>query len=335
MNFITGASGFVGSYLAKKLIDRGEMVVSLKRPSTRMDLLGKYASQIKWYEGDILDVPSLEIAMKGVSKVFHCAAKISFDKKSRAIMYKVHAEGTANIVNVSLYHGIKKYLHVSSIAALPSPKHGETIDENSEWSTNPYPAHYGKSKFMAEREAYRAMTEGINTIIVNPGTIIGAGFWHEGSGSFFSNIHKGLPFYTDGVVGFVDVRDVVDCMIQLMDSDIKNDKFILSGYNESFKNFFTAIAQKMNRKAPQYKVNKVLGEIAIASDFLQTLFTEHTRMITSETIQLANLQANYDNSKIINALNYKFIPLDKTIKDTTEAFLQSVKLQKDFAVFEN
>lgn len=334
MNFITGASGFLGSYLAKKLINRGEKVISIRRPSTRLDLLGSYADQIVWHEGDILDVPSLEIAMQEATKVYHCAAKISFDHPQRAYMYKVHAEGTANIVNVSLYHRIKKLIHVSSISALPIPKHEELIDENADWSNNPYPLHYGKSKFMAEREAYRAMTEGIDTIIVNPSTIIGAGYWNEGGGNFFLNASKGYPFYTDGIVGFVDVRDVADCMIQLMNSEIKNEKFILSAENYSFQKFFAAVSTSLNKKEPTFRVSGLLGQVAIATDFFQSMLNGNNRLVTSETIKLANLKANYDHSKIVQALQYNFIPLQQTVVDTAKCFIASQKANKNYAVFD-
>ena len=118
MNFITGISGFLGSYLAKQLIDNGEQVIGIKRSHTRMDLLENYVDKIIWYDADILDIPSLEIAMKEATKVYHCAAKIGFEENTRASMYKVNAEGTANIVNVALSYKIKKMIHVSSVAAV-------------------------------------------------------------------------------------------------------------------------------------------------------------------------------------------------------------------------
>lgn len=334
MNFITGISGFVGSYLAKRLIDKGEPVIGIRRTNTRMDLLGKYADQIQWYTADILDIPSLEIAMKDATKVYHCAAKISFDKSEREQMYKVHAEGTANIVNVALQHKIKKFLHVSSVAALPAPKHDEMIDEKSEWSNNPYPAHYGKSKFMAEREAYRAMAEGIDTVIVNPSTIIGAGFWNEGTGNFYTNVNKGFPFYTNGSVGFIDVRDVVDCMIKLMNSDIKNDKFILTGENYDFKTFFGMIAKNLNKKAPHLKVTTILGILAVAGDQIQSIFSNRQRLVTNETILLANLKSTYDNSKIKKAIQHEFIPIEKSVEETAKLFLASMAANKNYHTFD-
>ena len=334
MNFITGISGFLGSYIAKRLIDNGEPVIGIKRATTRMDLLGDYANKIKWYQADILDIPSLELAMKDATKVYHCAAKISFDKKERELMYKAHAEGTANIVNIALHYKIKKFLHVSSVAALPAPKHDEMINEKSDWSNNPYPAHYGKSKFMAEREAYRAMAEGIDTIIVNPSTIIGAGYWNEGTGNFYTNIYNGLPFYTNGSVGFIDVRDVADCIIKLMNSDIKNEKFILSSENYDFKTFFGMIAKELNKKPPYLRVTGILGNIAIISDQIQCFFSNRQRLVTKETLLLANLKSTYDNTKIKSAIQHEFIPIEKSIAATVPLFLASMASNKNYHTFD-
>ena len=333
MNFITGISGFLGSYLAKQLIDNGEQVIGIKRSHTRMDLLENYVDKIIWYDADILDLPSHEIAMKEATKVYHCAAKIGFEENTRASMYKVNAEGTANIVNVALSYKIKKMIHVSSVAALPVPKENELIDENSEWSNNPYPSHYGKSKFMAEREAYRAMAEGIETIIVNPSTIIGAGHWTEGSGNFFENVNNGFPFYTDGSVGFIDVRDVVTCMIKLMNSDIKNDKFILSTENINFKKFFSTIAISLNKKVPTMKVSKTLGYIAIVVDKLQVIFSRRERMVTKETLILGNLKTAYSNEKIKKTIVHEFIPIEKSIEETSKLFLASKVANKSYNTF--
>lgn len=325
MIFITGASGFLGSVLCKKLIDRGEQVVSLKRPTTRTTLLGEYAQKVKWVDGDVLDIPSLEQAMQGCTHVYHCAAMISFDPSQYEQMYKVHAEGTANIVNVAIYRHVKKWVHVSSIAALSASKNGELIHEASDWATAPYPAHYGKSKHMAECEAWRAMAEGLDTVIVNPGTILGNGYWNEGSGNFFSNIDKGLPFYTSGSNGFVDVRDVADAMIWLMNSDIKNDNFILVAENLAFKELFIRIAKCLNAREPFLKVNKILGYVAILQDRIASMLSGKPRLLSTESIQLAEMQFTYDNTKIKKVWPQAFRKIDDTIQDTCDAYIEAKK----------
>ena len=129
MNLITGATGFLGSYLAKLLLNKGEKVRAIKRKTSDLSLLGNFASQIEWIEGDVLDIPSLEQAMKNVTQVYHCAASISFIPREIDHMMKVNVEGTANVVNAALHSGVKKFLHVSSVAAFGLPVNGKIIDE--------------------------------------------------------------------------------------------------------------------------------------------------------------------------------------------------------------
>ena len=118
------------------------------------------------------------------------------------------------------------------------------------------------TKYGAEMEVWRGTQEGLNTVVVNPGIIIGPGYWHNGSGSLFKRIYKGMSHYTNGVVGFVGVNDVAQIMIKLMESNIINQRYILISENLSYKDFFTKVAALLHVKPPKKEATKLILNIA-------------------------------------------------------------------------
>lgn len=333
MNLITGATGLLGSYLAKLLISKGEKVRAIKRKTSDLSLLGNFATQIEWIEGDVLDIPSLEEAMKDVAQVYHCAAAISFIPSEVEHMMKVNIEGTANVMNCALTEGVKKLVHVSSVAAFGMPVKGKTIDEKYADPNINKTFWYYRSKQYSEREAWRANEEGLSVVVVCPSTILGAGWWDAEPNSLFREIYNGLKFYISGVNGFVDVRDVAECMHRLMLSDINGEKFILSSESLSFRGVIWQMADEMKVPRPSLEAGKVLRSVAWRTEALKSFFTKQRPLITKESAALAAIDFSYSNQKIRQALNYNFRPVKETIAETASVFLKSREEEKDFGVF--
>jgi len=220
--FVTGGTGFVGSYLLRYLVQQGqEHIKAIKRANSSMALVESIKDKIQWVEGDILDVPFLEQEMEGITQVYHCAAVVSFEPKLAAEMREVNIEGTANMVNIA------------------KPK--EWQDENTKWKEDKNNSNYGKSKYRAEMEVWRGIMEGLNAAIICPSLILGSGFWNSGTGNIFRLYGNGFPFYAGGISGLVDVRDVAKAAIQLMESAIQEERFVVSGENLAYKDLFTQI----------------------------------------------------------------------------------------------
>lgn len=333
MNFITGATGLLGSYLAKLLLGKGEKVRAIKRATSDVSLLGEYASKIEWVEADVLDYPALQEAMAGVERLYHCAAVISFIPSEYDYMAKVNIEGTANVMNAALYAGVKKVMHVSSVAALGLPTNGRTIDEKHSDPNISKCFAYFKSKHYAEREAWRANAEGLDVVVVCPSTIIGAGWWDDEPNSLFKTIDHGLQFYTTATNGFVDVRDVTECMYLLMQGAFKDDRYIISAQNESFKNLIWQIADALQVSRPQLEAGGMLREVAWRLEWIKSVFTNQRPLITKHSAQLAGIDFAYSNQKLKDALGYRFRSLEQTIRDTADAYLESKKAGKNYAVF--
>ncbi|HWB64223.1 MAG TPA: NAD-dependent epimerase/dehydratase family protein, partial [Chitinophagales bacterium] len=180
MIFVTGATGFLGSYLAKNLINQGFKVRAFKRPASNFDLLGEYAQRIEWVAGDLLDLPSVESALQGIEKIYHCAGIVAPRMSERRKAVLINTEGSANLYNAALVSGVKKALHVSSTMALGRPVNAGVISENHNSGDGKKQPVYIESKRLGELEAWRTDAEGLPVVIVNPAGIIGAGKWqHE------------------------------------------------------------------------------------------------------------------------------------------------------------
>ncbi|MBL0341550.1 MAG: NAD-dependent epimerase/dehydratase family protein [Bacteroidetes bacterium] len=257
-----------------------------------------------------------------MDKVFHCAAKVSFQPSDNEQMHHINVEGTANVVNLALLHGIKKLCHVSSVAALGRTGEEASLDETANWVTSKYNSAYAISKYGAEREVWRGVAEGLDAVIINPGVIIGPGNWKTDSSMLFRQVWKGLSFYTSGVNGFVDVRDVSETMICLMESDIINERYVVVAESKKFRDVFDYIADKIGRKRPGIHAGPLLTDMAWKFELMKSWFTGSKPVITKETARSAGNKTFYSNLKIKNALQMEFRSVDKPIEDAAEYFLK-------------
>ncbi len=337
MILVTGGTGLVGSHLLYKLVEKGYRVRATYRSKKKIDAakhvfsyytkqIDDLFSQIEWVEAHLNDIPALTIAFKDVSKVYHCAALVSFDPNDYYTLRRVNIEGTANIVNLCLANNIEKLCYVSSIAAIGHGEPNDTIiSENTNWIKEEDHNVYAITKYGAETEVWRGTQEGLETVVVNPGFIFGPGFWRTSSGSLFKKIYKGLSHYTNGVTGYVDIDDVVNSMLFLMDSSIKNERYILVSENLSFKEFATKTAQELNVEPPKKEASKRLLQIVWRLDWLNHLLRRKRRKLTKQMARTISKKYYYSNKKIIADLDFKFKPIDVSISETCRFFLLDVE----------
>jgi dihydroflavonol-4-reductase len=336
MILVTGGTGLVGTYLLYELTRKGHKVRVLLRPGKKpydtltilncvsTDKEQNLIDQVEWVDGDVLDPYSLKQAMQGVDYVYHCAAMISFNPRDLKSMLDVNIEGTANVVNACLENGVKKLCHVSSIAALGQAEKGEMINENAKWKTSRSNSGYAISKYGGEREVWRGIEEGLNAVIVNPSVIIGAGCHHKATNQLFHKINKFLPFYTPGINGYVDVRDVVNAMILLMESTISSERFVLNAENLSMKDFFSKAADCLGKPHPKIALNAGLLSTIARLDELRSRIIGARPLITRENVRAAMAKSYYSADKFQSAFNYTFIPVEDSLKNAFR-ILQNVK----------
>lgn len=326
MIFVTGGTGFLGAHLLYQLLQKDEKIKALRRTDSNNDLLervfGFYAKnmqelidRIEWVEGDLLDIYSFEEILNDVSVIYHCAAIVSFQPGDKTQMMHTNIQGTANLVNAANEKKIAKFCHVSSIAAIGRADNNNIIDEQTLWRTSKRNSSYALSKYGAEQEVWRGIEEGLNAVIVNPSIILGPGEVNSGSGKLIKTILGGLKFYTSGMNGYVDVRDVVKVLISLVEGNFFGERFVVSAENLSYKELFEMIAKALGKSPPTYMAVKWMGEIAWRVEYLKGKLFAVKPLITRETANTASNIYKYSNRKILKRLNFKFRPIQSTIRD--------------------
>ncbi len=309
---VTGATGLIGSFIAKQLIADGHSVRAMKREHSDLSLVADIKN-ITWVEGNILDLSSCKTALIDIDVVVHAAAIISFRKKDMPSMFKTNVEGTENMVNLCLQNGIKRFIHISSIAAIGRTAKSTEISESSMWEESSANSHYAKSKYLAELEVWRAGEEGLDIVIINPSVVLGPGDWLKSSTRIFKYVWDERKFYTEGKLNYVDVRDVSSSVTTLLGDNVSGERFILSGGSILYKDFFEKIAKQFNKEPPTIKAGKLLLNIAVVMEYLRSKITGSEPNVTSESKKSARMMFHYNNNKIKSSLNFKFRTLDETL----------------------
>jgi nucleoside-diphosphate-sugar epimerase len=259
--------------------------------------------------------------MDGVDTVIHSAAIVSFVKKDRNEMYQVNVEGTANVVNMALEKNVRRVVHVSSVAALGRILNGGWVDEEKKWEDSKANTHYAKSKFKAELQVWRGISEGLEAAIINPSTILGYGDWHNSSCALFKQIHNEFKWYTPGINGFVDVEDVAKATVLLMESTVSEQRFIINADNWTFKKLQETIANAFGKKKPSLKTTPFLLAVAWRIEKIKSFFTRKKPLLTRESARVAQSNTLFDNTKLLKAFpEFSYTPLEDSIKKACKMY---------------
>jgi nucleoside-diphosphate-sugar epimerase len=324
---LTGGTGFLGAYILQALVQSGIAVRAIRRTDKAPFFLpAEIAEKVEWVPGDVLDVVALADAMEGVDAVIHSAAVVSFHRQDKERMQQVNVEGTANVVNMALEQGVRRLVHVSSVAALGRTPQNELANEERKWVENKSNTAYAESKHAAEIEVWRGFAEGLQGVIVNPSTILGFGNWHQSSCAIFKNAYQEFPWYTNGVNGFVGVEDVAEAIVQLLLSGIHGKRFIISAENISFRHLFGFIAEGFGKKPPHLNATPLLAQMAWRMEALKTLLSGNKPLLTAETARIAQSHTRFDNSALLQVLpQFAYTSLQQVIARATEKYSQALK----------
>ncbi|MDX1470966.1 MAG: NAD-dependent epimerase/dehydratase family protein [Flavobacteriaceae bacterium] len=333
MVLVTGATGLLGSHLVFRLVSNNEKVRAVYRRAEKLELVkrvfGYYSDtpetlfeKVEWVEANLNDLPQLEKVFKDIDYVYHCAAFVSFEPDKFQQLRKINIEGTANIVNLCIANNVKKLCYSSSVAALgKNLDPDKPITEETEW--NPANDHsvYAITKYGAELEVWRGSQEGLDVVIVNPGVIIGPGFWRSGgSSSLIRKVALGMSYYTEGSTGYVDIDDVVEIMVRLVESEIKTERFILVSENLQFKNFIEQTANALGVPPPETKAGPWTLAIAWRLDWLRSKVMGKRRRISKQLAKSLQTKTLFSNEKIKSVLGYDFIPISHSIEKTVKYY---------------
>lgn len=336
MILVTGSTGLVGSHLIYDLLRKGYQVKALVRKSSNKDKIlhtfklyspeaESLFDKITWAEGDVTDIVSLEEALVDVQQVYHTAAMVSFNPRDKKEIYRINVDGTSNIVNLCLERNILKLCFVSSIAAVGMTEDGLPITEDASWKPTKNMSAYSISKYRAEMEIWRGITEGLNAVIVNPSVVLGPGSWKTSSASVFPLIDRGLQYYTHGITGYVDVKDVAKAMIMLMESKIAGERFILSSENLSYKTFFEMVANSLHVKPPQTYLTPLISGIAWRLEYLRSRLLFDVPRITRNTMEIAHKTLIYSSAKIQSQLNIELKKIEPVVGELANYYQMAKK----------
>ena len=334
MVLVTGGTGLIGSHLLFKLTQQGVSIRAIYRKGSDIDrvreIFSYYSSnsadlfgKIEWVEADLNDLPNLSLAFEGIKRVYHCAALISFDPSDYKLLRKTNIRGTANIVNLCINHAVEKLCYVSTIATLGYD--ADCIDEETHWSGNQNQSVYAISKYGAEMEVWRGIQEGVSTVIVNPGVVLGPGFWSFGSGLLFDLVKKGTPFVTDGGTGYVAVQDVVTAMVRLMNTSIENQRYILTNGHHSYYKIMSMISRELKAKLPKKMSSSFWLALAWRIDWIRSKVFGRKRRLTRQLSYTLQKKSYYSADKIKQDLEgFEFTAISDSICSTSQFFLKEV-----------
>ena len=331
MILVTGGTGLVGSHLIYQLTLENNVIRATHRADSdieRVKLLFKFYSKdfnqlfkkIEWIEADLNNLSQLQDAFKDVSFVYHCAAYISFDPSKYETLRRVNIRGTANIVNLCVKNKIKKLCHVSSVATLGY--NIKEIDENNYWDGNKHKSAYAISKYGAEMEVWRGVQEGVKSVIINPGVIIGPGFSKSAFGTIIKMVTNKKRFHTCGKTGYVDVRDIANIMIRLMNSKIENKRYILVNKNLSYKKVIDMVSSNLGMKNKSTFVSKSKLKIALVFDLVSSKFFNKERKLSKALCKTLTRNFNYSSKKIKKSLNFEFTSILETFEKSCQFYSQ-------------
>ena len=333
MNFVTGSTGFLGAHLLYHLMRRGENVVALKRPSSDLGYIRQvfqtYTAEadnlfdkIKWVNGDVLDYQGLLDIDYPIERIYHLAAMVSFDPSDKKRLLQTNVWGTSNIVNFALEKQISDIVYVSSVAALDPVKENQRITEDKFGNNPERKSTYAKSKFQSELEIWRGIEEGLRAVIVNPSVIIGPGMKNEGPAKVFSAVKNGLRFFPQGATGFVDVRDTCRIMLELIDNECFNERYIINEGNYSYKKLFRIIASIYDKQPPDKELKPFWTDLFYRLDWVKSFLTRTDRLITKELHRSMHGKSKFSNEKVKQQLKCEFIPIEETIQDTISHLIE-------------
>ena len=315
MILVTGATGFLGATLVRQLVGQGKPVRILRRPTSALDLLGPVAREVEHAEGDVADRDAVRAALRGCDAVFHAAAFVGFGGASdRERLFAVNVGGTAAVMDGARLEGVRRAVHVSSIAALGRSEHPQhLIDEQAVWVDSRANTAYAESKRAAELEVQRAVAEGLDATIGNPALLFGPGRPGENTLQIAEQVRDGkLPAAPAGGTCVVDVADVASGLVRLLKRGATGERHILGGENLRWTEILGALADAFGVAPPRFTVGpRTALALAAASEAVSAI-TRRRPLLTRETARTAGRVYRYSNRKAVEEIGCTFRPFRET-----------------------
>ena len=299
---VTGSTGFVGAALCRALVGKGHRVRAFHRPTSVMRLLE--GLEVEHALGDLTQPETLVTALEGIDAVFHAAAWMGGQSGRQ---YTVTVEGARSLLLAARKAGVKRFVHTSSVAALGVPSILDTpapVDENHTWNFRPDWFPHGYSKYLAELEVQKAVSQGLDAVIVNPSLIFGPGDIYRQSSSILNQVaRRKISVTVEGGINVVHIADVVAGHLCALDQGRRGERYILSGENLTITDMLRSIAEVAGVPAPQLQLPTGLVRLASRPAQLARAFLHLP--VGAELLRLAGYYFFYEHHKASEELRWQ------------------------------
>ena len=315
-DIVTGANGYLGNVLVKKLLERGRRVRALVRSTS--DLQSLKDLDIELFTGDINDIDSLRRAFNGAEYVYHLAAIISLMPGNRNFIHKINYLCTKNIIQVCIECNVKRLVYTSSIHALESTLNGVVINEDIPYCSDTNKSSYDSSKSMASKEVLNAVHNGLDAVIVNPTGIIGPYDFPVSAitKTFIDFAKSKFKLAIEGAYDFVDVRDVAEGHILACEKGKKGENYILSGERLSVSEMMKILESITGIKAPRYYLPLGLGKFIGSLMPIYYRITGVKPYFTRYSVEVLCSNSYISHEKASRQLGYNPRPVKDSIRDS-------------------
>lgn len=319
---VTGATGFLGSHITRRLVERGDEVrILLRKTSNTINIEGLDVEKVY---GDVTDIESVRKAMDGCDTLYHAAGLVSFKQADYDKMEEVNVKGTNNVFTAATEAGVKKAVYTSSVAAIGLKPGGEPADEETPFDPSATDIEYIQSKYRAELEALKFVEKGLPLVIVNPSIVIGAGdVYVSTSGIILWYCKRRLPGYTDGGINLVDAEDVAIGHLLAEEKGRVGEKYILSNRNITIKELFEVLEKVTGIPRPKLKIPYFLAYAGAYLAELVGISAPNYVAMDVDSIKGSKYYWYFDNSKAVKELGFSPRPLEKTIGSTVNWFKEN------------
>jgi len=300
---LTGATGFVGRHLARKLVARGLRVRCLLRPSSDFHSLKDLP--VEPVIGDLRDLDSLRNAIAGCRTVYHLAADYRLWSPDPRALYETNVIGTRNLLMAAAEADCERFIHCSSVASIACRSDGIPSDEDTPTTLTEIVGDYKRSKYLAEIEALHAAAYGLPVVIVNPSAPIGPGDARPTeTGRIITRFLNGrMPFYLDTGLNLIDVEDVAEGHILAAERGRIGERYILANQNLTLLDILRCIAHVFGRTAPKRRIPyRAALLLAHAEQFVSTRVLRRAPSIPLDGVRMARHRMFYSSAKAVGEL---------------------------------
>ncbi len=312
--FMTGATGFVGTALARMLHERGYRLRCLLRPGS--DESGLFSIPFERVEGDLGDEAALEEGIRNTDFVVHLAAKVGFAKKDREECFEVNAGGTARVARIARRLGTGRMLHVSSVSAVGYSDRPVLLDERQPYNFDRLGIPYCDSKHLAEKAVLEEVSRGLDAVLANPASMVGPGDRRKGRGSLLEAVAEGrIPFHPPGGVNIVDLRDACAGMLALMEGGRTGERYILGGFNLRGRELLETAAAVARGRPPRFTLPRPLALLLASAATAWETFFPLKGPVTAQILRLSPRFLWYSSRKAEEEVGYAVYPIEMAFKE--------------------